>query len=563
MEPTNEKRIPVPAEPSAAPAAPIQPPQASEGVSGTEAPAAVRSDTAAVRPAYSSGQAGSPASPPPPAATPRYAAPAYSAAPFSCDRAEFWLWPLAVLMGYLLFRLVFEHGTGLAAVLFIAGVYLTTAVYMTLAHIKPVWSGPCIAWTALTAALTASLILLDGGTARQVIVLLCTLLCAAVQLYTMLGCRRYGFDERAPADWADAVLCAPFANLGAFWQTLGAMLKKGRSRAAIGVLVGFVVGLPLLIILVLLLASADNAFDTFITRYVSEWFSRFDQVLLRLFGGIPFAMLAFGLLYGERHRKKLHRIDAGADARRIPASAACGLLIPVTVLYLVYLGTQGAYFFSAFAGLLPEGFTYAEYARRGFFELCAICAINLGLIAALTSFVRFGDAARRFFRSFLAVFSLVLAGTALSKMFLYMRTYGLTPLRLQTTVFIIALALVFLWVLIKTWFAGFPAVRLIAVTAAAALLLFAYTDADAVSLKYNLDAIDRGVLSGSVLSDQAGVETQSCGGFSYYDLLHMSDGIDPILRSHPSGLADSVLSERARDRAERSWLAWNLAAGSR
>ena len=493
--------------------------------------------------------------------TPSYAR-AYAQAapkPFLCDRAETWLLPMAFLMGYLFIRLVLEHGTGLAAVLFIAGVYLTTAVYMTLARIKPVRNGPSLAWTALTAALTASLVLLDGGEARQIPVLLATLLCAAVQLYTMLGCRRYGFEERAPSDWANAVLCAPFANLGTFWQTLGTLLKKGKSRAILGVLVGFLVGLPLLIVLVLLLSSADGAFDTLINRYVADWFSNIHTELLRLLGGIPFAMVAFGILYGERRKLRIHRFDAGADARRIPASAACGLLIPVVVLYLAYLGSQLAYFFSAFAGLLPEGFTYAEYARRGFFELCAICAINLGLIAALTAFVRLGIGALRFFRSFLAAFSLVLAGTALSKMLLYVRTYGMTPLRLQTTVFMLMLALILLWVLLKTWISRFPAVRLIAVTAAAALLLFAFTDADAVSVQYNVEAIERGALSGSVLSDQAGVETQSFAGFSYYELLHMSDGIEPILRAHPAGFTNSVLSERALDHARRPWLAWNLA----
>ena len=99
---------------------------------------------------------------------------------FACDKAEFWLWPLAFLMGYLTIRLVFEAGTGLAAVLYIAGVYLTTAVYMRLAGIKPVRNGPSLAWTALTAALTISLILLDGGEARQLLVLLATLLSAAI-----------------------------------------------------------------------------------------------------------------------------------------------------------------------------------------------------------------------------------------------------------------------------------------------------------------------------------------------------------------------------------------------
>ena len=79
-------------------------------------------------------------------------------------------------------------------------------------------------------------------------------------------------------------------------------------------------------------------------------------------------------------------------------------------------------------------------------------------------------------------------------------------------------------------------------------------------MKYNADAIERGALSGSVLSDQAGVETQSFAGFSQHELLHMSDGIEPILRAHPSDFTDYLLMERSIVRKDRSWLAWNLAS---
>ena len=57
------------------------------------------------------------------------------------------------------------------------------------------------------------------------------------------------------------------------------------------------------------------------------------------------------------------------------------VLIAACFVYGVYLVSQLAYLSGGFAGILPEGYTMAEYARRGFFEMAWLCAINLGVIA--------------------------------------------------------------------------------------------------------------------------------------------------------------------------------------
>ena len=51
------------------------------------------------------------------------------------------------------------------------------------------------------------------------------------------------------------------------------------------------------------------------------------------------------------------------------------LLISVDLLFLVFVWIQFAYLFGGQANITLEGYTYAEYARRGFFELltCRCC----------------------------------------------------------------------------------------------------------------------------------------------------------------------------------------------
>ena len=95
---------------------------------------------------------------------------------------------------------------------------------------------------------------------------------------------------------------------------------------------------------------------------------------------------------------------------------------------------------------LPKDFTVAEYARRGFFEMCAIVAINLGLIVLAAGLCR-KEQGRvpgpvKGLALFLCVFSLILVATALSKMVLYMGSFGLTRLRVLTSVFMVFLGLV-------------------------------------------------------------------------------------------------------------------------
>ena len=58
------------------------------------------------------------------------------------------------------------------------------------------------------------------------------------------------------------------------------------------------------------------------------------------------------------------------------------VLLLINLVYVLFIAVQFKYFFS---GTLEDGFTYAEYARRGFFELLFVTLINLSIsIAVIT-----------------------------------------------------------------------------------------------------------------------------------------------------------------------------------
>ena len=152
----------------------------------------------------------------------------------------------------------------------------------------------------------------------------------------------------------------------------------------------------------------------------------------------------------------------------MPNTAVTTAILIVCAIYLLFIGLQGKYLFSAFAGIRPENFTYAEYARRGFFELCQIAALNLVLLLGANLFSRKGkesSAVLRWLNVLLSVLTLLLILTAMSKMVLYIAAFGLTIKRVLTMVFMIWMAVVFTLVIVRQW-RTFPMVRISVITGA-------------------------------------------------------------------------------------------------
>src|SRR5262249_24542297 len=120
------------------------------------------------------------------------------------------------------------------------------------------------------------------------------------------------------------------------------------------------------------------------------------------------------------------------------------------VLFLSFVIVQFRYFIGGAASVeTSTGLTYAEYARRGFFELVAVSALVLPILLGIDWLVSNGTAAtRRIFRALALIRVLLLSLIMLSavqRMRLYQSEYGLTELGLYTTAFMGWQGLVFVW----------------------------------------------------------------------------------------------------------------------
>jgi hypothetical protein len=95
--------------------------------------------------------------------------------------------------------------------------------------------------------------------------------------------------------------------------------------------------------------------------------------------------------------------------------------------------------------------TYAQYVRHGFLELVVVAVLVLPLLLGANVLVRGSDRGARVVRGLsaaLVALVLVVMVSALDRMWLYERGYGLTELRIYAIGIILWLACVFLWLLV-------------------------------------------------------------------------------------------------------------------
>lgn len=143
-----------------------------------------------------------------------------------------------------------------------------------------------------------------------------------------------------------------------------------------------------------------------------------------------------------------------ATARKFSLGAVeVGIVLGLlNVLFAAFVIVQFRYFFGGAARVMSiTELTYAEYARRGFFELTWVAGLVLPLLLITHALVGRRDnraVAERIFRPLAGTqvaLLFVIMASAVARMRLYQSEYGLTELRLYTTAFMFWLGLVFVW----------------------------------------------------------------------------------------------------------------------
>jgi len=235
----------------------------------------------------------------------------------------------------------------------------------------------------------------------------------------------------------------PLVGRDVTWSELP---SEGRMRQVRGAALGAALAFPLLVVFGGLFTSADSVFGTVVA---SAFDVDFGDLLSHVVLFAVWGALVAGYFRGALIRSLVPASEgeSGLSLGIIPVATALGL---VDLLFLVFVVIQLRYLFGgATLVLAAGGLTYAEYARRGFFELVTASALVLPLLTGADWLLRNQPAEhQRTFRQLatvLLVLLTVVMASALERMRLYVTAYGLSEIRLYSTAFMLYLAAVAAW----------------------------------------------------------------------------------------------------------------------
>jgi hypothetical protein len=275
-----------------------------------------------------------------------------------------------------------------------------------------------VGWTVAALALSAV------GTVRAAewLAALCLLAAAAAAALAVAG-------RSFPSLLTSVAVPAVAALRAVPWVELG--LRTRCRRLSVRTAAVALASVAVLVVFVPLLASADAAFADVVaalTPGIDAWAAPRWFVLFGL-GALATAGACFLLLAPPEPDGAAYR---PTRLRCLDWALPTGLLVAV---FALFVGVQFVVLFGSDDHvLLTDGLTYAEYARSGFWQLLVVTALALGVLAfdsrwapATTAVER---AVKRGLLSALAVLTLVVVASAISRMWLYQQAYGFTVLRL-------------------------------------------------------------------------------------------------------------------------------------
>ncbi len=227
-------------------------------------------------------------------------------------------------------------------------------------------------------------------------------------------------------------------------------LRGGGYAPLFSVLRGIAISAPLLLVFGALFVAADAVFEDIVSNL-------FDFDLAEIFGHLVLfgfvAWISAGLLHaavtGERLPQPPER-PAFLSLGIVEIGVVLGLL---NALFLAFVLVQARYFFGGASRVLSSnGLTYAEYARRGFFELVVVAALVIPILL-IAHWLLIPEKPRHaiLFRSLagtLVGLLLIVMASALQRMRLYTAEFGLTESRLYTTAFMLWMLVVLILVVL-------------------------------------------------------------------------------------------------------------------
>lgn len=267
-------------------------------------------------------------------------------------------------------------------------------------------------------------------------------------------------------------------------------LKSVQRKQIKAVLSGVAAAVVLLVLVLPLLMSSDRVFSMVfdsIFSCISPWniFHRLDianiigAAVTFLFGTVALYAFFAGLFKMNPGEKTEER------TRQISSLTGISFASVMALIYVIYSGIQILVLFLRIGNGLPEGVTYSQYAREGFWQLLLVSMINFIVVILCVRIIQ----ENRIFRYLLTLISVctcIMILSAAYRMMLYVGEYNLTFLRVLVLWFLGVLMIIFFGVIYSIYRRNFRLFRYVAAVVSVCYILFSLSHADAWIAGYNI-----------------------------------------------------------------------------
>ncbi len=246
-------------------------------------------------------------------------------------------------------------------------------------------------------------------------------------LHTMYNNKEWNLPKYFAAIFQTIFTCfscifRPFSDIISFFDAQK-QAKKGKKSYLLPIFIGFAIAFPLLFIITALLCSADIVFAKMLDRVFA--FFNF-MTIFEIFFLIAAVFFCSYAVYAALCMKNVK--EEVTDQRKLEPVIAIIVTAMLSVVYLMFSAIQIMYLFIGNMRL-PEGYTYSSYAREGFFQLLAVCILNLLLVLICLYLFRENIVLKIILTVICGCTYIMILSSAL-RMIMYINQYNLTFLRI-------------------------------------------------------------------------------------------------------------------------------------
>lgn len=291
-----------------------------------------------------------------------------------------------------------------------------------------------------------------------------------------------------------------------FYQTFNCMPKffrfikdmkkeatnSNKNTISRNIMKGILISIPAALVILSLLASSDMIFKYYISnigqiiKYSSFW-----EMVMHTLVIVISAVYIFGLLWSFKYEQEKKKENIKLQDINLEIVTVITVMVVICLIYLMFTVVQATYLYGGTTKSIPGGFTYSEYARKGFFELVAITVINFIIVLFCNRYTKKDNLILNKIvnvtYSIMIVLTFNILFSANYKMNLYVAVFGYTRLRIFVKVFMFLLALLLLILFISVWKEKIPILKYSFIAVASVYIVLNFMNVDRIIAKRNVD----------------------------------------------------------------------------